>query len=233
MQSSFISVIIPAYNEAPALSHVIADISRQLVKEVIVVDNGSTDQTARVAQKHGAQVVFQPERGYGNACLAGIANLNKKTEIVVFLDGDYSDDPHQIIDFIRTIHQKKVDLVIGSRVKGIQESRALTVQQKLGNWLATKLIKIFYGHDYTDLGPFRAIRRDELERLKLNDRTYGWTVEMQIKAIQLGLTVAEIPVNYRRRIGKSKISGSMSGAVKAGIKILWTIGKLTVRHWLN
>ena len=233
MESSFTSVIIPAYNEAPAISHVIENIPSQLVNEVIVVDNGSTDQPAKIAQKQGARVIFQPERGYGNACLAGIANLNKKTEIVIFLDGDYSDNPHQIADFIKTIHQQNVDLVLGSRVKGVQEARSLTVQQKFGNWLAVKLIKIFYGHEYTDLGPFRAINREKLRQLNLNDPTYGWTVEMQIKALQRGFTVVEIPVDYRRRLGKSKISGTLSGTIKAGIKILWTIAKLTLQHWLN
>jgi glycosyltransferase involved in cell wall biosynthesis len=193
-----------------------------------VADNGSTDGTARAAREQGAQIVSEPRRGYGYACLAAIANLPAGAEIVVFLDGDYSDYPAELVDLVSTMVEQKADLVIGSRVLGEREKGSLTPQQRFGNWLSTRLIRLLYGFPYTDLGPFRAIRRDALRRLNMQDLTYGWTVEMQVKALQHRMKVVEIPVRYRKRIGKSKVSGTLSGSVKAGAKILWTIGKLAI-----
>ena len=227
------AVIIPAYNEEPGIARVIADIPGDLVSEIIVVDNGSTDGTALKAQEAGARVVFQPERGYGAACLAGIAALPPGTEVVLFLDGDYSDDPAQAIDLLRALEEHQADLVLGSRTRGGPEPGSLTPQQRFGNWLSTTIIRLIYGHAYTDLGPFRAIRREALSRLDMQDRTYGWTVEMQVKALQQGLEVVEIPVSYRPRLGRSKVSGTLSGTVKAGFKILWTIARLSLRHRLG
>ena len=224
------AVIIPAYNEEPGISRVIADIPRDLVSEIIVVDNGSTDRTAMKAREAGARVVFQPDRGYGSACLAGIAALPPATEVVLFLDGDYSDDPAQAGDLLRVLEEHQADLVLGSRTRGCPQPGSLTPQQRFGNWLSTTIIRLIYGHAYTDLGPFRAIRREALSRLGMQDRTYGWTVEMQVKALQQGLKVMEIPVRYRPRLGRSKVSGTLSGTVKAGFKILWTIARLSLRH---
>ena len=225
------SVIIPAYNEEPGISRVIADIPRDLVSEIIVVDNGSTDRTAMKAREAGARVVFQPDRGYGAACLAGIAALPPATEVVLFLDGDYSDDPAQAGDLLRVLEERQADLVLGSRTLGSPEPGSLTPQQRFGNWLSTTIIRLIYGHAYTDLGPFRAIRREALSRLGMQDRTYGWTVEMQVKALQQELKVVEIPVSYRPRLGRSKVSGTLSGTVKAGFKILWTIARLSLRRY--
>lgn len=224
------SVIIPAYNEEPGIARVIADIPRDLVSEIIVVDNGSTDRTPMKAQEAGARVVSQPERGYGAACLAGIAALPPRTEVVLFLDGDYSDDPAQAKDLLQALEEHQADLVLGSRTRGDPEPGSLTPQQWFGNWLSTAVIRMIYGHAYTDLGPFRAIRREALSKLDMKDRTYGWTVEMQVKALQQGLKVMEIPVSYRLRLGRSKVSGTLSGTVKAGFKILWTIARLSLRR---
>jgi glycosyltransferase involved in cell wall biosynthesis len=197
---------------------------------VIVADNGSTDDTARAAREQGAQVVSEPRRGYGYACLAGIANLPAGAEIVVFMDGDYSDYPGELSDLVSAMVAHQADLVIGSRVLGRREKGSLTPQQRFGNWLSTRLIRLLYGFSYTDLGPFRAIRADALQRLKMQDTTYGWTVEMQVKAVQHRMKVVEVPVRYRKRIGTSKVSGTVSGSIKAGAKILWTIGKLAIKQ---
>ena len=196
---------------------------------MIVADNGSTDGTAPAAGELGARVVSEPRRGYGYACLAGIAILPADAEIVVFMDGDYSDYPVELNDLVSAMSQHQADLVIGSRVLGEHEKGSLTPQQRFGNWLATRLIRWLYGFSYTDLGPFRAIRAEALRQLRMQDPTYGWTVEMQIKALQHRMKVVEIPVRYRKRIGKSKVSGTLSGSVKAGATILWTIGKLVVQ----
>jgi glycosyltransferase involved in cell wall biosynthesis len=215
-------------NEESSIGKVLSDIP-SYVQWVIVADNGSTDGTACAAREKGAQVVSEPRRGYGYACLAGIASLPAEAEIVVFMDGDYSDYPAELSELVSAMVEHQADLMIGSRVLGQREKGSLTPQQRFGNWLATRLIRCLCGFSYTDLGPFRAIRADALRRLKMQDPTYGWTVEMQVKALQHRMKVVEIPVRYRKRIGKSKVSGTLSGSVKAGAKILWTIGKLAIK----
>ena len=223
-----VAVIIPAVNEEQSIGRVVNEIPSD-VQWVIVADNGSTDGTARAAREQGAQVVLEPRRGYGYACLAGIANLPTRAEIVVFMDGDYSDYPAELNDLVSALVEHHADLVIGSRVLGEREKGSLTPQQRFGNWLSTRLIRLLFGFSYTDLGPFRAIRVDALRRLDMRDLTYGWTVEMQVKALQHRMKVVEVPVRYRKRIGTSKVSGTVSGSVKAGAKILWTIGRLAVK----
>lgn len=218
-----IGVVIPALNEEQAISRVIADIP-DWVDEIVVVDNGSSDRTAEIAQQCGAVVVQESERGYGAACQAGIAAL-KNAGIVVFLDGDYSDHPDEMRDLLDPIIEARAELVVGSRVLGEAECGALTPQQRFGNWLACVLMRRLWGAAYTDLGPFRAIRRDALESLNMTDRKFGWTVEMQIKAAKTGLASREIPVSYRPRIGASKISGTLRGSFKAGVGILGLIAR--------
>lgn len=217
-----LAVLIPALNEEQAIAKVLAAIPPGLAQEVVVVDNGSTDHTAAVARSFGARVVGEPRRGYGQACLAGLAAL-KPAEIVVFLDGDYSDYPEEMPALIAPILRGEADLVIGSRVLGQREAGALLPQQRLGNALATWMIRLLFGVRYTDLGPFRAVRTEALARLRMQDQTYGWTVEMQVKAARAGLRIAEVPVRYRRRVGTSKISGTLAGSCKAGYKIISTI----------
>ena len=199
--------------------------------EVIVVNNGSTDDTSATAARAGAVVLEETNRGYGNACLKGIAYLTAKPaelrpEVVVFLDGDFSDYPEELPSLTAPIFEKDFDLVIGSRVLGVRQKGSLTPQQVFGNWLATTLVRWMYKVRFTDLGPFRAIRFSKLLELEMKDPTYGWTVEMQVKAAKLGLRCTEVAVSYRKRIGISKVSGTLSGSVKAGYKILWTIFKL-------
>lgn len=223
-----VNVIIPAYNEEKSIARVIKDIPSGLVEEVIVINNNSADQTAEEAEKAGAKVLHEPSAGYGNACLKGVDYLMKKElkpDMVVFLDGDYSDYPQEMDQLIRPIVENNMDFVIGSRALGKREKKSMTPQQLFGNWLATRLIHLLFGYRYTDLGPFRAIRFDRLIDLKMNDRNYGWTVEMQIKAIKNKLRITEVPVNYRQRIGVSKVSGTIKGSILAGIKILYTIFK--------
>jgi len=215
-----ISVIIPVLNEEKAIAKVINDIPQELVQEIIVVDNGCTDNTAEIARDHGAKVISEQRKGYGSACLAGIAAV-EYADIIVFIDGDYSDDPTELSLLLQPIQENKADFVIGTRKPS--ERGALLPQAQIGNKLATFLIKTFYGVKYTDLGPFRAIRFPQLTALNMQDRTYGWTVEMQLKAAKLGLRVQEIPVSYRKRIGTSKISGTLIGSIRAGVKILTTI----------
>ncbi len=219
-----ISVIIPVFNEQDAIKKVIGDIPSHLPIEIIVVDNGSTDQTAKLAAAMGARIVRENRRGYGSACLAGIAATNDP-DIVVFLDGDYSDHPNEMPDLIAPILENRADLVIGSRVLGNSEPGALMIQARFGNRLATSLIKILFGVPYTDLGPFRAIRYRALIDLNMRDKTFGWTVEMQVKAAKQALKIQEVPVSYRKRIGVSKITGTIEGTLKAGWKILFTIFK--------
>jgi glycosyltransferase involved in cell wall biosynthesis len=224
-----IDVIMPAYNESSAIGKVIRDIPRHLVRDIIVCNNNSTDNTASVALSSGAIVVDQPIRGYGSACQAGIAYVQRRPvgsqpDVIVFMDADYSDHPQEMTILIAPILEGK-DLVIGSRVKGNAQPGSLTIPQKFGNWLATNLIAMMYGFRFTDLGPFRAIRWQKLIALDMKDKNYGWTVEMQVKAIQRGLACAEVPVSYRKRIGMSKVSGTVKGSIRAGHKILWTIFK--------
>ena len=223
-----IRVIIPAFNEQNAVGLVIDEIPKDLVSEIIVVDNGSTDDTFEQARSRGATTLKQPIRGYGNACLKGmehITNSPTDPDIVVFLDGDHSDYPEQMRQLVAPIVANEFDMVIGSRSMGVKEKGSMTPQQIFGNWLATFLIKMFYGVKYTDLGPFRAIRYESLQTIGMQDRTYGWTVEMQLKAAKLNLRSKDIPVDYRQRIGVSKVSGTLKGTIGAGYKIIYTIFK--------
>lgn len=229
MYRPVIDVIIPAYNEEASIGRVLGDIPRDFVRDIIVCNNGSTDNTAQVATSNGATVVHQPISGYGNACLKGIDHIkskNEKPDIIVFLDGDYSDHPEEMIDLVKPILNENCDLVIGSRALGDLEAGAMMPQQIFGNWLATTLIRIFYKYEFTDLGPFRAIRYDRLMEIDMQDRDFGWTVEMQVKAAKYKLKCTEVPVKYRQRIGVSKVSGTIKGTILAGHKILWTIFKL-------
>ena len=224
-----IDVIIPAFNEEKSNVHVINDIPKGLVREVIVCNNNSTDDTAVNAESSGATVVLAEQKGYGSACLAGLDYINNKSEkpdIVVFLDGDYSDHPEEMVDIVAPIKKEGYDMVIGSRATGDLERGSMQVQQIFGNWLATSLISLFYNYKFTDLGPFRAITYDALQKVDMKDRDFGWTVEMQVKAAKLKLKCIEVPVKYRKRIGKSKVSGTVKGTILAGHKILWTIFKL-------
>ena len=218
-----ITTIIPALNEERAIGRVIADIPTW-VDDIIVADNGSSDATADAARAAGARVVLEPQRGYGSACLAGLAAL-AKTDIVVFVDGDYSDYPGEMAGLVDPIVAGDAALVVGSRIAGRLARSALTPQQRFGNWLACRLMRRFYGSAFTDLGPFRAIEANALRELRMTDRAYGWTVEMQIRALQAQLAVREIPVSYRPRIGTSKISGTLKGSVLAGVTILSVIAR--------
>ena len=217
-----VSVIIPALNEEESIGKVIADIPKVCIGEIIVVDNGSIDRTAEVARAAGARVVQETRKGYGYACLAGIAVLNAP-EIVVFLDGDYSDFPSEMPLLIQPILVGDAEMVIGSRIRGAREKGALLPQARFGNALATFLIRLLFHVQYTDLGPFRAIRYEQLLAMDMQDKTFGWTVEMQVKAAKMGLRVCEVPVSYRKRIGQSKITGTVRGTILAGYKILTTI----------
>ncbi len=218
-----VTVIIPALNEEKAIGLVLNDIPPETVDRVIVVDNGSTDRTSQIATQSGAQVVHESKRGYGSACLAGIESLSPDTEIVVFMDGDYSDYPEQLPKLLQPILDGNVEFVLGTRTQNTESLAALTSLQRWGNRLAVALMRCFWGCTYTDLGPFRAIRRSSLEMLSMGDRDFGWTIEMQIKAAVLGISTIEVPVRYRARIGSSKVSGSFRGAILAGSKILFTI----------
>lgn len=215
-------MIIPAFNEADSIGKVLEEIP-DYVQEVIVVDNASTDQTAENARKGGATVLHQPEKGYGYACLKGMEYLSAsdpEPDILVFLDGDYSDYPEDMNDLLQPILDGKVDFVVGARVKSLREPGSMTPQQVFGNALATGLMKLLYGARFTDLGPFRAIRYPRLLELKMQDKTYGWTVEMQLKALRHKLAYTEVPVRYKQRIGVSKVSGTVKGTIFAGVKIL-------------
>lgn len=223
-----IRVIIPAFNEENAVGNVVKEIPKNLVKEIIVVNNASTDETEKVALEAGATVLRESKKGYGRACLKGISylhTLQDTTSIVVFIDADYSDYPEEMYQLTAPIIAGNADLVIGSRALGRKERGSMTPQQIFGNWLATSLLRLFYGVRFTDLGPFRAIRYDQLLALEMEDKTYGWTVEMQLKAAKKKLKCVEVPVNYRKRIGFSKVSGTVKGTVMAGYKIIWTIFK--------
>ena len=219
-----ISVIIPAYNEENSIGRVLNDLPQDKLKEIIVVNNASTDNTAEVARINGATVVEERRRGYGAACLRGISVVSD-SDIVVFVDGDYSDYPEELDQLIKPITENRADFVLGSRMIYPESREALLPQARYGNKLATFLIYIFFGYRFTDLGPFRAIRFDSLKQINMVDTDFGWTVEMQIKAIKNNLRIEEIPVHYRKRIGISKITGTISGTFKAGVKIMYTIFK--------
>jgi len=228
---SIIKVIIPAYNEQDSIASVLAEIPSE-VSEVLVVNNNSTDNTAAVAKKAGATVLTETQKGYGYACLKGmeyIASQNEKPDILVFLDGDYSDYPEELTKIIAPILHENIDLVIGARVSELREKDSVTPQQIFGNWLACFLMKLFFNAKFTDLGPFRAIKYDKLLALNMVDKTYGWTVEMQLKALKTNLSYIEIPVSYKKRIGISKVSGTIKGSIFAGIKILTWIFKYSLK----
>jgi len=229
--SEKIIVIIPAFNEEASIGKVIQEIP-EIVSEIIVVSNNSTDSTAEVAKNAGATVLFEPNKGYGYACLKGMDYISEKIEkpsIIVFLDGDYSDYPAELTQIIEPILSDNIDMVIGSRVSKWREKGAMTFPQRFGNGLATFLMKLFFNADFTDLGPFRAIKYDKLLQLNMQDKTYGWTVEMQLKAIKQNFTYKEVPVHYKNRIGVSKVSGTIKGAIFAGVKILTWIFKYSFK----
>lgn len=228
VSNSKISVIIPAFNEENGVGQVLSEIPKDLVTEIVVVNNASTDDTERVARDGGATVLREPVSGYGRACLKGIDYVKKSSpqpDVVVFLDADHSDYPEEMRELVEPILSGSADIVIGSRVLGQKETGSMTPQQIFGNWLATRLLKLFYGVKFTDLGPFRAVRFSSLLEMDMQDKTYGWTVEMQLKAAKMKMKCLEVPVRYRKRIGFSKISGTVKGTVLAGYKILYTIFK--------
>ena len=223
-----VDVVVPALDEERSLPKVLRDLPSGLVREVVVVDNGSSDGTAEVARSAGATVIREPRKGYGSACLAGLAHLGagpRPPDVVVFLDADYSDHPDELPRLLEPIRDEGADLVIGSRTLGRREPGALLPQARFGNAIAGCLVRLLYGVRFTDLGPFRAVRWPALDRLEMEDRDFGWTVEMQVKAARLGMTIREVPVSYRRRIGRSKISGTLAGGLRAGWKILYTIAR--------
>jgi len=221
---SRISVIIPAFNEEDSIGLVLDALPQNLIHEIIVVDNNSTDNTARSAIEKGARVVAEQRRGYGSACLKGISALDNP-DIVVFLDGDFSDYPEEIVKLVAPIESGEMDFVLGSRMILPESRSALLPQSRYGNQLAVFLMRLFFKHQFTDLGPFRAIRYESLKAIAMQDTNFGWTVEMQIKAVKKGLRILEIPVKYRERVGVSKITGTFSGTIKAGTKIIYTIFK--------
>lgn len=221
-------IIIPALNEEKSIGKVLQNLPKAHYHSVIVVNNGSTDNTAEVAEENGAIVLTEERHGYGQACLAGldyVAKLpdNQKPEMIAFIDGDFSDDPSELPLLLEPIKNGSAEMVIGSRALGNSERGSMTIPQEFGNFLATRLIRLFYKVKFTDLGPFRAIKYSALLELDMQDTNYGWTVEMQIKAAKAGIKSQEVPVSYRRRIGKSKISGTIKGSILAGSKILWKI----------
>lgn len=226
-----IIVIIPAFNEGDSIVQVIQEIP-DIVSEIIVVNNNSTDLTAENAKKAGATVLTENRKGYGYACLCGmdyVAKQSKRPYITVFMDGDYSDYPEDLSKVVKPILERDMDFVIGARVKKLREPGSMTPQQVFGNKLATFLMKLFFNATYTDLGPFRAIKYDKLLTLEMEDKTYGWTVEMQLKALKRKLTYIEVPVRYKKRIGISKVSGTVKGSIFAGIKILGWIFKYSIK----
>ncbi|WP_036156847.1 glycosyltransferase family 2 protein [Maribacter forsetii] len=226
-----IKVIIPAFNEANSIAHVINELPKT-VSEVIVVNNNSTDDTVKNAEAAGATVLTETRKGYGYACLKGldyVANLSKQPDIIVFIDGDYSDYPEELEKIVAPILEKNIDFVVGARTKALREEGSMTPQQVFGNWLATFLMHLFFGAKFTDLGPFRAIKYEKLKELNMEDKTYGWTVEMQLKILKKKMTYTEVPVRYKRRIGISKVSGTVKGSIFAGIKILGWIFKYSIK----
>lgn len=226
-----IKVIIPAYNEEASIAKVVAEIP-EVVDEIIVVSNNSTDATEQNARSAGATVLSENKKGYGYACLKGIdyvASQSPKPDIIVFLDGDYSDYPEELLKIVAPILERNIDLVIGARVPHLREKGSMTAPQIFGNWLATTLMKLFFGANFTDLGPFRAIKYEKLLAMEMEDKTYGWTVEMQLKALKKNYTYTEVPVKYKNRIGTSKVSGTVKGAIFAGVKILGWIFKYSIK----
>ena len=226
-----IKVIIPAYNEADSIAHVINELPKS-VSEVIVVNNNSSDNTVKNAETAGATVITELRKGYGYACLKGleyIASKSKQPDIIVFIDGDYSDYPEELDNVVAPILEDDIDFVVGARRKNLREEGSMTPQQVFGNWLATFLMRLFFGAKFTDLGPFRAIKYDKLKELNMEDKTYGWTVEMQLKILKKKMTYTEVPVRYKRRIGISKVSGTVKGSIFAGIKILGWIFKYSIK----
>lgn len=218
------ALIIPALNEAESLGDLLAQVPGQVFSQIIVVDNGSQDSTAEVASAAGARVVYEARRGYGQACLSGLEHLQPSITAVAFMDADLSDDPKDLRLLVQRFEEDKWDMVLGSRVLGNPEPGSLTALQRFGNWLSTRLITLAWHVDFTDLGPMRILRRDALDRARISDRTFGWNVEMQARAAQLRFRLCELPVHYRRRLhGQSKISGTVIGSFRAGIRILWTI----------
>jgi glycosyltransferase involved in cell wall biosynthesis len=228
---SSIIVIIPAYNEENAIANVINEIPDGVL-EIIVVSNNSTDKTIEIAKNAGATVLSENQKGYGFACLKAmeyIACRNEKPEIVVFLDGDYSDYPEELTQLVAPIIYQNIDFVIGARIKKLQKKGSMTPQQVFGNWLATFLMKLFFNAKFSDLGPFRAIKYNQLLKLEMEDKTYGWTVEMQLKVLKQKMTYIEIPVRYKTRIGVSKVSGTVKGTIMAGVKIIGWILKYSLK----
>lgn len=226
-----IKVIIPAFNEEASIGHVIKAIPK-IVSEIIVISNNSTDNTINVAKIAGATVLSESRKGYGYACLKGMEYVSKQqttTDIIVFLDGDFSDYPEELTKIVAPIIDNDIDFVIGSRVSELREQGSMTKPQIFGNWLATSLMTLFFKAKFTDLGPFRAIKYDKLMALKMEDKTYGWTVEMQLKVLKSNYSYLEIPVKYRNRIGVSKVSGTIKGAIFAGINILYWIFKYSFK----
>lgn len=225
------AIIIPALNEEQSIGLVVESV-KGLVDRVIVVDNGSTDRTVAIAQAAGAHVVHEPQKGYGAACLRGLAELSyDPPDVVLFLDGDASDHPEDVLTILNTVMNSNAEMCLGSRVLGDAERGSLTPVQRFGNWLSSRLIAMIWNVHYTDLGPLRAVRWDTLMRLDMQDRTWGWTVEMQIKVAKHGIAFREMPVRYRRRIGESKISGTVVGSLRAGTKILATIARLALSRY--
>ncbi len=226
-----IKVIIPAFNEADSIGHVIKELPTT-VSEIIVVNNNSTDDTVKNAEKAGATVLTEKRKGYGYACLCGldyVAKQSKVPDIIVFIDGDYSDYPEELDQVVAPILENGVDFVVGARKKSLREEGSMTPQQIFGNWLATFLMRLFFGAKFTDLGPFRAIKYEKLKELEMEDKTYGWTVEMQLKILRKKMTYIEVPVHYKKRIGVSKVSGTVKGSIFAGIKILGWIFKYSIK----
>ncbi len=221
------ALIIPALDEEASIGAVLDEVPADLFEQILVVDNGSADRTSAVARSHGANVLAEPRRGYGYACLRALASLPAGIEAVIFMDGDGSDVPGEAERLLAPIAEGRADVVLGSRTMGRAEDGALNTHQRAGNALAVFLMRLLWGHRYTDLGPFRALRVSSLSELGMRDRNYGWTIEMQIKAVRAGLRIVEVPVSYRRRrAGRSKVSGSMWGSFAAGVKILWTVARL-------
>ena len=226
-----IKVIIPAVNEGESIGKVVSEIPKS-VDEIIVVNNGSTDDTHENAQKAGATVLLEERKGYGFACLKGmqyIEQQSKSPDVIVFIDGDYSDYPEELDKVVAPILEDDVDFVVGARTKALREPGSMPPQQVFGNQLATFLMRLFFRARFTDLGPFRAIKYEKLKILDMQDKTYGWTVEMQLKVLKKKMAYCEVPVRYKRRIGVSKVSGTIKGTIFAGVKILGWIFKYSVK----